>query len=327
MTLVKVFNIFKKQQEGFFLKDVSFSIEQFQKIAVAGETGSGKSTLFKIIAGLIQPNSGEVYFENERVLGPEEKLLPGHGAIAYLSQHFELRNNYRVEEILEMANKIPLEEAEVIYQICRINHLLKRRTDQLSGGEKQRIALAQLLISSPRLLILDEPYSNLDLIHKSILKYVVDDIADKLKTTVVLISHDPADTLSWADEIFVMKGGQIIQKGIPQNVYFKPLEEYTAALFGRYNLVSAELSHLIVPLKDLDFSGKQLFVRPENFKIVNQHEDAIKGTVQSVIFLGGSYELEVLLPTDVITLRTVEGNYRRGQTVYLTLSSNSYWYL
>jgi ABC-type sulfate/molybdate transport systems ATPase subunit len=152
--------------------------------------------------------------------------------IAYLSQQFELRNNYRVEEILEMANKIPLEEAEVIYQICRINHLLKRRTDQLSGGEKQRIALAQLLISSPRLLILDEPYSNLDLIHKSILKYVVDDIADKLKTTVVLISHDPADTLSWADEIFVMKGGQIIQKGTPQNVYFKPLEEYTAALSG-----------------------------------------------------------------------------------------------
>jgi iron(III) transport system ATP-binding protein len=84
MTFVTVSNIFKKQQEGFFLKDVSFSIEQFQKIAVAGETGSGKSTLFKIIAGLIQPNSGEVYFENERVLGPEEKLLPGHSAYCIL---------------------------------------------------------------------------------------------------------------------------------------------------------------------------------------------------------------------------------------------------
>jgi ABC-type sugar transport system ATPase subunit len=326
MTLLRVSNIVKKQQEGFFLRNVSFSVERSQKIAVAGETGSGKSTLLKIVAGLIQPDAGEVYFESERVLGPAEKLLPGHPAIAYLSQHFELRNNYRVEEILEMANKIALEEAEAIYKICRIDHLLKRRTDQISGGEKQRVALAQLLITAPRMLILDEPYSNLDLIHKTILKYVVDDICDNLKTTVILISHDPADTLSWADEIFVMKGGQIIQIGTPKNIYFEPLEEYTAALFGRYNLISDDLSKLLVPLKDLEFS-RHLFVRPENFKIVNEHEDAIKGTITSITFLGGSYELEVLLPTELVTLRTIDDNYRKGQTVYLTLSSNSYWYL
>ena len=93
MSFLTISKISKKADRDFILKKVSFSQERFQKIAVAGETGSGKSTLLKIIAGLVQPDAGEVIFENERVPGPEEKLIPGDPRIAYLSQHFELRNN------------------------------------------------------------------------------------------------------------------------------------------------------------------------------------------------------------------------------------------
>ena len=173
MNFLEVKEIAKQKDEKWILKNTSFDIKQFNKVAIAGETGSGKSTLLKIIAGLIQPDNGTVYFKNERVLGPEEHLIPGHKGVAYLSQHFELRNNYRVEEILEIANKMPLPEAEAIFEVCRITHLLKRKTDQLSGGEKQRIATARLLITKPQLLLLDEPYSNLDAIHKNILKSVI----------------------------------------------------------------------------------------------------------------------------------------------------------
>src|SRR5688572_25264978 len=101
MAWLKVSGIKKKERESFTIKDIFFTQDRFQKIAIVGETGSGKTTLLKMIAGLVQPDAGEISFEREKVAGPYEKLIPGHPGIGYLSQHFELRNNYRVEEELE----------------------------------------------------------------------------------------------------------------------------------------------------------------------------------------------------------------------------------
>ncbi|HPW63966.1 MAG TPA: ATP-binding cassette domain-containing protein, partial [Cyclobacteriaceae bacterium] len=97
MELLNVGGIGKSSETGFVLQEISFTLQEFQKIAVAGETGSGKSTLLKIIAGLIQPDSGAVYFSNEKVKGPDVQLVPGHPSIAYLSQHFDLQKFLRVE--------------------------------------------------------------------------------------------------------------------------------------------------------------------------------------------------------------------------------------
>ncbi len=136
MGLLNVSGVSKKEGEDYLLKNINFIQEPFQKLAIAGSTGSGKTTLLKIIAGLIQPDAGEILFEGSRVKGPLERLLPGHHHIAYLSQHFELRNNYRVEELLQMANKLSNADAKLVYQVCRIDHLLKRWADELSGGER-----------------------------------------------------------------------------------------------------------------------------------------------------------------------------------------------
>src|SRR5690349_14976068 len=189
------------------LGGVNFSLPKGRKLVVAGETGSGKTTLLKTIAGLAQADKGKVLFEGQRVLGPAEKLIPGHGGIAYLSQEFELPQHLRIEQVLEYANELPEAEAIALFRVCRIDHLMKRKTHQLSGGERQRIALAKLLIGAPRLLLLDEPFSNLDIIHKELLKSVIRDIGQKLGITCMLVSHDPMDTLSWAEEILVIKDG------------------------------------------------------------------------------------------------------------------------
>src|ERR1700722_3033857 len=207
---------------GGALRGISFSQQRGQKLAVAGATGSGKSTLLKMIAGLVQPDEGVILFDGLRVSGPAETLVPGHPDIAYLSQDFELRNNYRVDEVLSYANELTEEEAGLLYAICRIDHLLRRRTDQLSGGERQRIALARLLVRPPKLLLLDEPYSNLDRVHKEILRSVIGDIADSMGISCILVSHDPQDILSWADEILVLNGGRLIQKASPERVYRQP---------------------------------------------------------------------------------------------------------
>ncbi|HEY4287624.1 MAG TPA: ABC transporter ATP-binding protein [Puia sp.] len=278
---------------------ISFTQEKGRKLAIAGETGSGKSTLLKMIAGLVEVSSGEIRFEGSRVLGPLERLVPGQPGIAYLSQHFELWHNYRVEEVLSYANDLSVEESAELYGICHIDHLLARRTDQLSGGERQRIALARLLVKPPRLLLLDEPFSNLDMIHKDVLKRVIRNIGDKLGITCILVSHDPLDLMAWADEIIVLRDAGIVQRGAPEEVYRIPVDAYVAGLFGKYNLI-----------------GKT-FVRPEDIKIVNE---GLAGRVENVIFQGSYYDIEVQLKNSRLIVRTTRGGISVGDVLYLALN-------
>lgn len=315
MALLQVTGIYKRQNGADILQGISFAQQPFQKLALAGETGCGKSTLLRIIAGLIQPDAGEVLLEGKRVEGPAEKLIPGHPRIAYLSQQFELRNNYRVEEVLDYANRLSREQATALFGVCRISHLLKRRTDQVSGGEKQRIALARLLVASPALLLLDEPYSNLDPIHKGILKTVIKDISEQLRISCLLVSHDPLDLLSWADEILVLRGGQIIQQGPPQHVYRQPVDEYAAGLLGKYSVIPADWPGGAQ-------AGKQ-FLRPEDLCFVTSPNGGITGTVQAVIFMGGYWDIEVVVISGhVLTVRSAIGNFIVGQQVSVAMVLN-----
>lgn len=220
------------------LDHIDFTQRKGRHLAIAGETGSGKSTLLRVIAGLTAPVAGAVFFEGARVEGPHERLIPGHPGIAYLSQYFELWHHYKVEEVLSYSNDLDPAEAAALYRLCHIDHLLRRRTDQLSGGERQRIALARLLVHPPRLLLLDEPFSNLDMIHKRLLKNVIRDITEKYDITCILVSHDPYDTLSWADEMLLLREGRIHQQGTPGDLYFHPVDEYAAGLLGEYTLVN-----------------------------------------------------------------------------------------
>ena len=299
MPLLNVTDLYSSPAEGpFMLKGISFTQEKYQRIAISGETGSGKSTLLKLIAGLLHPASGEMQFEDKKLRGPHWQLIPGHEGMAYLSQHFELLHNYRMEELLAYGNEFSPEDAADIYSVCRIDHLFKRRSDELSGGEKQRIALAKLLVSKPRLLLLDEPYSNLDLIHKKILKEVLDDISARLQITCILASHDPGDILPWADEILILQNGELVQKADPNTIYNKPVNEYVAGLFDDHNIIPAELLSLFPGITHL-IDGKGS-CRPQQIQ-VSEAETPISGTVTSCEFYGNYFKLTVSVEeTDVI---------------------------
>jgi len=327
MVLLEVRGISKLENEKYTAKDISFAQQPSQKIAVAGETGSGKTTLLKMIAGLIQPDAGAIYFENKKVLGPFEKLLPGHPSIAFLSQHFELRNNYRVEEELESKNLLSADEASNIYRICGITHLLKRKTNQLSGGERQRIVLAKLLTTSPKLLLLDEPFSNLDAAHKNIIKSVINDVVTKLNVACIMVSHDGLDTLSWADTVFVMKEGKIIQKGSPEEIYHQPLNEYCAGLFGEYNLISNRNSLLFQTVAAVKEKGEKILIRPEDFEIVSAENSLINGIVQQVSFWGSYYTIDVLIDSELIRIKLKNKLYEKGDNVSLTSDPRKWWYI
>ncbi|MHA4807511.1 ABC transporter ATP-binding protein [Flavitalea flava] len=337
-------NSLNEEPGNYILKDIGFVQQKFQRVAIAGGTGEGKTTLMKTIGGLCKAEKGEVLFETKRVKGPDEVLLPGHPGIAYLSQHFELHNNYRVEEVLAYYNKFTEKGANRIFQVCRVDHLLKRKTTQLSGGERQRIALARLLVGAPRLLLLDEPYSNLDMISKKLLKGVIDDLGQQLGITCMLTSHDPLDLLSWADKILVLKEGQIIQRGTPEEIYHRPADEYTAGLFGSYNKVSTDLAWALMPKgpngkddhsrfnENMLFQDGGVFLRPERFRLnageqrilrgqdIIEGKDGVQGQVQKLTFNGSYTEMEILIGDEKLIVKSVGGGYREGDLVYISLS-------
>lgn len=315
----------KTENGNNVLNNINLVVKKHQRVAVAGETGSGKSTLLKIISGFAQADRGEVRFEGVRVEGPFEKLIPGHPGIAYLSQQYELPNNMWVEEVLEYADDLPPGEAAVLYQTCRIDHLLKRRTNQLSGGEKQRIALARLLTRSPKLLLLDEPFSNLDPIHKNILKNVIKDIGEKLGTTCMLASHDPMDTLSWADEIAVIRNGTIIQQGTPSVVYNQPADAYAAGLFGSYNFIPADKASVFHHLSAIK-KNEPLFFRPEEIVFSKRSANTMEAIVTNIAFMGAYEEIELLMNDLRLISRAIHSGVKINDIVHLSFNTNKFWY-
>ena len=306
MPLLSVANLYSEPLLGnFSLENLHFSQEKFEKIALIGETGSGKSTLLKTIAGLIQPKSGTILFEGEKVMGPDWQLIPGQKGIAYLSQHFELRNNYRMEELLMYANELTQHEADELYSLCKINDLMQRNSYELSGGEKQRVALARLLVTKPTLLILDEPYSNLDLIHRNILKEVVENICRRYDISCIITSHEPADILPWADKIIVLKSGHIVMVGTAKEVYENPVNEYVAGLLGSYNIFSD------------DIFGRKGIIRPEEIELEKGRDGVHTGNIIAVKFMGNFYEIVVSVKHEQVMVQTKNDNFKTGEIVSL----------
>jgi ABC-type sulfate/molybdate transport systems ATPase subunit len=321
MDLLQVKDIAKGDVRGFELQPINFTQQKLQNIAVAGETGSGKTTLLKIIAGLIQPDSGQVLFNGEKVIGPADKLIPGHKGIVYLSQHFELPNFLRVEQILEYANEWPSDRAEALFRVCRIGHLFKRRTDQLSGGEKQRIAIARLLIMAPQLFLLDEPFSNMDLSNKILLKKIINDISSELRISFIMISHDPVDILDWADRIIVMRNGKMIENEQPRKLYQSPSSAYSAGLFGKFNLFDRDTFPELFPSGDLQNSQVAAMVRPEHCALDDnglsgESQSGFKEQTDSMVkmsadvigtrYYGHYYETDVSIRGKLITTRSYD---------------------
>lgn len=325
MALLHVNRIYKKEGNTVAVNESSFTQDTFQKIAISGEAGSGKTTLLKIIAGLTQADSGEIILDGIRVKGPEEQMMAGHKKIAYLSQHFELRNNYKVFEILDMANLLEQGEADTIFNLCRITPLLQRWTDELSGGEKQRIALARLLLTNPLLLLLDEPFSNLDFYHKRIMQAVIFDITQKIKMSCIMVSHDVTDILSWADSILVMKEGSILQQGTPFQIYYQPINEYCAGLFGEYNLL--EGGNPAFTFINKKHQKGRLLLRPEEIKVTAKAAADFSGEVQHIYFKGSYSLADVLVGKQMIKVQIQNENISPGDIVHLSIKEKAHWFI
>jgi len=322
--LLKVSGVSKTyaSSERNVLDAISLTINSGDKLGIVGETGAGKSSLLRIMAGLESPDDGTVKYKDERIKGPEEKLIAGHDLIAYLRQDYKLPKFKSVEDFLYDPYEITEAEIYKIYEACKIELLLERDTQQLSGGEKQRVALAKHIINRPKILLLDEPFSNLDHHNKRLIKDTVAHLKSELDLSIVLVTHDSKDVLPWADQIIVLKEGNIIQHSTPKEVYNKPVNEYLAGLFGNYNLIPKEWVSSNTE-KFSEING-ELIIRPEQITIVDEvGRDMFSGVVKSVDFMGNYYELEVSLDRQLLIVQTQKSVFKKGNKVLLSFKQTN----
>jgi ABC-type sugar transport system ATPase subunit len=311
--LLSVNHLSGKIGENNAVNDVSFKLNEGEKLAISGETGSGKTTLLKLLSGFLQPEYGEILFKGTKVKGPYEQLIAGHPQIAYLSQHFELRNNYYVKDFLEMAEVVSKEKANLIYEVCRITHLLNRRTNALSGGERQRIALARLLITSPDLLLLDEPFSHLDFSHKEIIRQVLRDIEYEFGTSFILVSHDVSDLLSWADRLLIIKEGRIVAEDKPKILFYQPTDGYCAGLMGPYSMIRGSFAKRLDP--SLTYIEDSVYcLRPAQIQITDDASFPAT-TVVDVVFFGNYYMLKAVYEEEIVQVIQFENKVGVGQSI------------
>ena len=264
------------------LDDVSLDIRQNSRTAIVGPSGSGKSTLLRIIAGFEAADAGTVELDGALMVdGPN--AVPAHKrGIGIVSQdgalfpHLSIADNiaFGLDRRMPDRNK---RIHELMALIGLDPSMLERRPHQLSGGQQQRVALARALARQPRLMLLDEPFSALDTGLREQMRQAVTQILGDAGITAVLVTHDQAEALSFADQVALMRGGRLVQRGTPQDVYFRPADRETALFLGEALILPAKLDDGMastplgrLPVNKVEASGPaEIMLRPEQVRLVS----------------------------------------------------------
>jgi ABC-type Fe3+/spermidine/putrescine transport system ATPase subunit len=267
------------------IENISFEISKGQNVAIIGESGCGKSTLLKLLYGMYNLDSGEIFYDNNPILGPKFNLIPGEDYIKYLAQDFDLMPYTTVEEnVGKFLSNVNKQE-----KIARITELLdmvemtefaKVKSKFLSGGQQQRVALARVLALEPELLLLDEPFSQIDSFRKSSLRRNLFNYFKKKQITCIIATHDSTEALSFSDEIIILQNGKLVAKDNSKKIYNNAPNYYAASLFGEVNQLKK--SNFFASEED-----SNLFLYPHQLKLVEHSK--VKATVKQSYFKGSHY--------------------------------------
>ncbi|MBL6447188.1 ABC transporter ATP-binding protein [Fulvivirga sp. 29W222] len=321
MSFLRLTNVSRKYpgQNLAAVNDISFELQKGEILSIVGENGSGKTTLLKIIGGVEDTDGGEVRLLGELVTGPAYNLVPGHAEIKMLAQDLRLMPKHTIIENISYnlrgyVQEFQDERLEYLISLFRLQGLENKRPAQLSGGQQQRAALASALAEEPALLLLDEPFSSLDIMLKDEIRHKVIRQAREDGDTLIFVTHEVKDALSLSDKVAVMKAGKIVQMDRPQAVYEQPRDEYVAYLFGSVNLLSAnDLFRAFPELKknkDLHWNDKVCF-RPGKISICASETGINHGLVIGADYMGDTYELEVEVEGVVLKVNSKKC-YQRG---------------
>ena len=263
------------------VKKVTFSLTKGKNLAIIGESGCGKSTLLKLIYGLHDLDEGQIFWNDIEVLGPKFHLIPGMPFMKYLAQDFDLMPFITVAENVGkyLSNFFPEDKQARISELLEIVEMTEYanvKAKFLSGGQMQRVAIARVLALEPEVLLLDEPFSHIDNFRKNSLRRKLFGYLKEQQITCVVATHDSTDVLAFADEVAIIKDGEIIENGIPKFIYDYPKNRYVASLFGDVN--------------EIKIDGELKFVYPHQLKVTINSD--FKVEVINSYFRGSHYLIE-----------------------------------
>ena len=245
MNLLEVKNLTLAYAENVVVSKASFSMRKGEIIVILGASGDGKTSLLKSIAGLLPVQSGEIVFDGKTVKDALNKLVPGHDQIKLINQDFALDKYHTVEENIRL-RLMRFDEAykkERIETLLRLTKLAKYRavpTTSLSGGQQQRLAIARALADEPELLLLDEPFNQLDFQNKQKIERHVRSYIRKNNLSAILVTHNGIEAMEWADRIIFIRNGKIRRIDSPQDFFENPTNKYEAGFFGELNKIKVK---------------------------------------------------------------------------------------
>lgn len=298
------------------LEDINLKVNEGEQVCIIGESGCGKSTLLKIIYGLLEINTGEVYWGEKQVLGPSHNLVPGEPYMKYLSQDFDLMPFTTVFENVSqylsvLEPEFLKERTAELLDIIEMSRFADTKVRYLSGGQQQRVALARVLAQEPKVLLLDEPFSHIDNFKKNSMRRNLFAYLRKQNITVLTATHDHNDMLPFADQVIVLRDQAILAKDSPENLYRNPKDVYIASLFGEANKIPINI------IKSYADTKRQIIVYAHEFKV--SAKSGLEAVVKGSYYMGGHYLVVATYENQDVYFNHYEA-LEEGKQVFLNIS-------
>lgn len=303
--LLEINNLFfSHTNENKLFHNFNLKVEEGKIIALAGESGCGKSTLLNLIYGLLEWEKGEIIFNGKPILGPKKNLVPGEDFMKLVAQNYDLMPYSTVaDNVGKFISNINLDEKkERVDELLDVVGLLDYRDTlpkYLSGGQQQRVSIARALSVMPKLLLLDEPFSNIDFSRKLELRERLFNYVKEKNISLIISTHEIQEVMPWLDQLIVLQEGRLIQNDNAESTYKEPYNQYVAQLFGEVNVFSDE--------EKLNFQLSKNFYYPNEVILSEMGEEA---EVLESRFAGSYYWNKISLGSKnliVYTTQKIEG--------------------
>ena len=335
MATVRIDHVTKAFGDNMVLKDFNETFRDGEFITLLGPSGCGKTTMLRIIAGFEKPTTGEVYIDDQLVSGGKTFVPPEKRSIGMVFQsyavwpHMNVFDNVAYPLTIKKTPKAEIKSSvERVLNIVHLSQYAGRFPNQLSGGQQQRVALARALVAEPKLLLLDEPLSNLDAKLRESMRFEIKEIQRELGITVVYVTHDQTEAMAMSDRIFLINRGVVQQSGSPEEIYNTPANQFVADFLGKVDFFKGEVKDgtiifpgmggHAVPYNGPRTGKVEAAIRPEN--IYFTENGVLNGTLEAQYYLGDVDDCRVRVGDTLVRVIANGHEYRKrkiGQSVSL----------